>query len=83
MVNSEKEENDNDNKTTSIVVSVVCAVVVAAGIGVVIYFLVKNMKAKVANTINDSNKVFAQNKPKTNNDMVEGSIENRIIEFKN
>lgn len=82
LINSEKEEDDDDNNNRNwvIIVSVVCSVVVAVGIGIGIYFIIKNIKSK---GVNNTNEVNDNNIRKTNEPITEGGNTNRVIEFKN
>ena len=62
--------------------SVVCAVVVAAGIGVGIYFLLRKMKSGEDNN-NVVNAPDVKENPQTNNAMAEAVSENKVIAYKN
>ena len=82
LINSKevKEEDDDDNKKMIIAVSVVCSVVAAAGIAIGVYFLIKKLKIKNSNIVNDEIKVNSEITKKAMT--YEGSKE-RVSEFKN
>ena len=80
LLNSEED----DNKTLIIVVSVVCSVVGAAGIGIGIYCIIKRYKAKKANLNIEENKEGVE-KIDGNNNKISDNYDsgNRMISFKN
>ena len=81
LINSqEKEEvDDDDNKTVIIIIAVVCSVVVAVGLGIGIFFLVKKLRAKT-NRVNETEENNQRIDVK-NNDGAESG--NRVISYGN